>query len=295
MYLTNSLGNVVNKYRYDSFGNILSNVENIDNSYYYNCENYDKESGLYYLRARYLNPQTGTFTQEDTYQGNIYDAISLHKYLYAASNPVVYEDPTGNSYDSIKVAAIETIKSVLRETQSLFNSLKSLKFIEKATVIVNIINIDTAVYRIYAGEPIEDVIYDVINIFLSVVAIATTIWKPPYLVSKVLGAFGIAKDTYDIFKAVINKDWCGVVSGIGYMTIDAISMGTLINDHNLDLLLKESKFVRNEDQETLINIVKEAVMEDGVTEHVKDVLFDWAKEFDSFEDVWNLIYHLKGE
>ncbi len=94
---------------------------------------------------------------------------------------------------------------------------------------------------------------------------------------------------------MINKDWCGVVSGIGYMTIDMISMGTLINDHNLDLLLKESKFVRNEDQETLINIVKEAVMEDGVTEHVKDVLFDWAKEFDSFEDVWNLIYHLKGE
>ncbi len=84
-----------------------------------------------------------------------------------------------------------------------------------------------------------------------------------------------------------------MVSGIAYMTIDVISMGTLINDHNLDLLLKESKFVRNGDQETLINIVKEAVLEGGVTEHVKDVLFNWAKEYDSFEDVWNLIYHLK--
>ena len=86
-----------------------------------------------------------------------------------------------------------------------------------------------------------------------------------------------------------------MVSGIGFITFDSISMGMQINDHNWDLLLEESKFVRNGDQKALINIVKEAVMEGGVTEHVKDILFNWVKKYDSFEDVWNLIYHLKGE
>ncbi len=45
----------------------------------------------------------------------------------------------------------------------------------------------------------------------------------------------------------------------------------------------------------MIDIVKEVMKEGSVTEYVKDILFNWAKEYDSFEDVWNLIYHLKGE
>ena len=57
----------------------------------------DSETGLYYLRARYMNPETATFTSMDSYAGNIYDPASLHRYLYANANPVKYTDPSGHS------------------------------------------------------------------------------------------------------------------------------------------------------------------------------------------------------
>ena len=33
----------------------------------------------------------------DSYQGSIYDPVSLHKYLYVGANPVMFTDPTGYS------------------------------------------------------------------------------------------------------------------------------------------------------------------------------------------------------
>ena len=42
-----------------------------------------------------MNPGTGTFISMDSYQGSLYDPISLHKYLYANANPVTYTDPSG--------------------------------------------------------------------------------------------------------------------------------------------------------------------------------------------------------
>jgi len=33
----------------------------------------------------------------DSYQGSIYDPVSLHKYLYANANPVKYTDPSGKN------------------------------------------------------------------------------------------------------------------------------------------------------------------------------------------------------
>ena len=46
-------------------------------------------------RARYLNPNTGRFLSMDSYQGSGEDPLSLHKYLYAKSNPINNIDPLG--------------------------------------------------------------------------------------------------------------------------------------------------------------------------------------------------------
>ncbi len=46
----------------------------------------------YYLRARFYNPVTARFTQEDTYYGD-----GLNLYQYCANNPVVYKDPSGHN------------------------------------------------------------------------------------------------------------------------------------------------------------------------------------------------------
>ena len=97
--LTDSTGTVTDTYVYDAWGNLISSTGNTENSYLYCGEQLDSTTGLYYLRARYMNPETGTFITQDTYAGTIFDPTSLHKYLYANADPVMNIDPSG--YNSI--------------------------------------------------------------------------------------------------------------------------------------------------------------------------------------------------
>lgn len=93
--LTNAAGTVTDCYAYDACGNLLRKEGDTENDFLYTGEQYNANTGLYYLRARYMDPSTGTFISMDSYQGSLYDPVSLHKYLYANANPVKYTDPTG--------------------------------------------------------------------------------------------------------------------------------------------------------------------------------------------------------
>lgn len=92
--LTNEAGTVTDTLVFDAFGNEASKTGSTDNSYGFQGEEQDS-TGLYYLRARYMDPSTGTFTSMDTYSGSLSDPMSLHKYMFANSNPVMYSDPSG--------------------------------------------------------------------------------------------------------------------------------------------------------------------------------------------------------
>ena len=93
--LADESGKVTDKYVYDAFGNLLKSKGSTKNCYRYCGEQFDETTGLYYLRARYMDTSTGRFISQDTYQGTINDPVSLHKYLYANANPVMYSDPSG--------------------------------------------------------------------------------------------------------------------------------------------------------------------------------------------------------
>jgi len=93
--LTGGAGAVSDRYRFDAFGVLLEVSGSTVNSFLYSGEQYDANSGFYYLRARYYAPETGRFTSRDLIHGNPNDPVSLHKYLYAHANPVTYGDPTG--------------------------------------------------------------------------------------------------------------------------------------------------------------------------------------------------------
>lgn len=93
--LANESGVVTDTYSYDAFGNLLKSTGSTDNNYRYCGEQFDETTGLYYLRARYMDTLTGRFISQDSYEGSISDPVSLHKYLYANSNPVTYSDPSG--------------------------------------------------------------------------------------------------------------------------------------------------------------------------------------------------------
>ena len=94
--LVDASGNVTDTYVFDAWGNILERTGDTENPFLYCGEQFDSFTGLYYLRARYMNPSTGTFISMDTYQGSVFDPETLHKYLYANANPVMFVDPSGH-------------------------------------------------------------------------------------------------------------------------------------------------------------------------------------------------------
>ena len=98
--LANESGVVTDTYSYDAFGNLLKSTGSTKNCYRYCGEQFDESTGLYYLRARYMDTLTGRFISQDSYAGEISDPVSLHKYLYANANPVMYSDPSGYSVEN---------------------------------------------------------------------------------------------------------------------------------------------------------------------------------------------------
>ena len=113
-------GAVTDTYRYNAYGELLEKTGDTENHYLYTGEFCDDMSNLYYLRARYMNPSTGTFISMDTYEGNIYDPDTLHKYLYANGNPVTYNDPSGNFASFVEMDVAAGIQSVLQNRVDVY-------------------------------------------------------------------------------------------------------------------------------------------------------------------------------
>ncbi len=130
--LANENGAVTDTYCYDAFGNLLKSTGSTKNCYRYCGEQFDETTGLYYLRARYMDTSTGRFISQDTYQGTINDPVSLHKYLYANANPVMYNDPSGCFIEKI-VISIEFVKANAIE-MAIFTGLLALLTMEIAYI-----------------------------------------------------------------------------------------------------------------------------------------------------------------
>jgi RHS repeat-associated protein len=111
--ISNATGDLQETYDYDAYGTLIGlnkrnastggleslNTENFNlatSSYLFTGEQYDSDLQMYFLRARYLNTNTGRFHSQDTYEGNNGEPLTLHKYLYCGSNPISNIDPSGN-------------------------------------------------------------------------------------------------------------------------------------------------------------------------------------------------------
>ena len=100
-------GNMVAKYEYDVWGNVLtvsnaSNQEITDpnhianlNPFRYRSYYYDSESGLYYLMSRYYDPVTHRFVNADGYFQSGDNILDTNMNAYCQNNPGIYIDTGG--------------------------------------------------------------------------------------------------------------------------------------------------------------------------------------------------------
>ncbi len=95
-FLTDSSGNVVRSYTYTPYGTATTTTSSASTTpYQYTNENFDSETGLTYLRARYYDPTVGRFISRDPVRGTLDNPITQDPYIYGASNPTTYTDPSG--------------------------------------------------------------------------------------------------------------------------------------------------------------------------------------------------------
>ena len=167
--LVNNDGDVTDTYRYDSYGNLLRKTGTTDNKYLYTGQYYDDSTGLYYLRARYADLSNGNFLTMDTYDGDVYEPASLHKYLYTQANPVTYTDPSGHFALALGMTAEAELRTqqisydatIMRIGMSLLAAIRLFKEVYNAVsisydvigMVIDDINWITAV----ASESVEEI------------------------------------------------------------------------------------------------------------------------------------------
>jgi RHS repeat-associated protein len=91
--LSDDAGLAAVDYKYGPFGNVRSEAgDPTDNRQTYTGQEYDE----HYYGARYYDPVIRRFLTQDSVLGDVGTPASLHRYLYAYSNPLRYTDPSGH-------------------------------------------------------------------------------------------------------------------------------------------------------------------------------------------------------
>lgn len=93
--LTDDSGSTPVSYQLDPWGHIRNKFGATVNRHIFTGKEHDENTGLIYFGARYYDPDTARFITQDPYLGQQDTPPSLHRYLYAYSNPTVYIDLYG--------------------------------------------------------------------------------------------------------------------------------------------------------------------------------------------------------
>ena len=119
MGIVDSNGTEVVKYSYDVWGlpmfateGSMASTLGKANPFRYRGYVYDEETGLYYLRSRYYNPEWGRFLNADVVLGTD-DLVSHNVYVYCRNNPIDQIDESGLWGDWIGALATVAVAVVV--------------------------------------------------------------------------------------------------------------------------------------------------------------------------------------
>ena len=126
-------------YKYSDFG---ETEEFGDTDFYneiaYTGGIYDESTSLYYLNARYYNPEDARFITQDTYRGEVNEPNTLHLYSYCANNPINYVDPTGHTLCVISHVITGSVIISMTATRSVVDVLELLKVHQSEYLLVQV-------------------------------------------------------------------------------------------------------------------------------------------------------------
>jgi RHS repeat-associated protein len=117
--LTDGLGGVSDRYDFEAFGELIAHQGEDLNAYLFAGESLDPNSGLYYLRARWMEPRAGRFASTDPFAGDDAEPPSLHRYTYAFASPTLNVDPTGLFAGGglTELTVVNAVRGILTEIQ----------------------------------------------------------------------------------------------------------------------------------------------------------------------------------
>lgn len=117
-------GNIVQSYQYSAFGSVekivsssgvdITSAPVVTTYYAFAGREYDRETGMYFNRARNYDPTVGRFIQQDPHPGVLMMPNTVNsKYIYGNNAPTAYTDPSGKFFVAIGIFALQAILSAV--------------------------------------------------------------------------------------------------------------------------------------------------------------------------------------
>jgi RHS repeat-associated protein len=148
--LSDETGNRVINYEYDAWGNLTNTPESVTigngeylrnaNPFRYSSYQFDPESGLYYLKARYYSAAIGRFLTRDTLYELQNGSLLINQYVYCYNNPILQIDLDGHFVNVIIGAALAAVVAYLLYRLEIWAGLREYNL----GVMIAIVGLDAS-------------------------------------------------------------------------------------------------------------------------------------------------------
>lgn len=154
--LVDDQGNILSRIIYDGFGNIESGDDGSTEGgdFRFQGQWLESESGLYYMRARNYDAETGLFLSRDPVDMQEQGVEAFNPYQFAFNNPLIYSDPSG-MFTMIEINTSLEIQGILNKVEAYaINQIKDY-LIDKARGIVG--ELASSAFRALLPSQIGDI------------------------------------------------------------------------------------------------------------------------------------------